>query len=127
MPRACAAASASAVCNAIDKRAFERQRATVDELPHVSALDVLHRDEVDAVDLVEIEDGADVWVVERGSEARFALKTFEIGFFRGELGGQNFDDKRAAELGIDGFIDRALTALTELLENLVIAQRRTDH
>ena len=99
---------------------LERQRATVHELPHVSTLDVLHGDEVNAIDLVEVEDGADVWVVQRGSEARFTFKTFEVCFACGQFGGQNFDNQGAAEFGIDGFIDSALSALTELLENLII-------
>ena len=66
-------------------------------MPHVSPFDVLHGDKVNAVDLVEVEDGADVWVIECGGEARFAFETLEIGFTRGQLGRQNFDDERAAE------------------------------
>src|SRR4051794_5373403 len=45
---------------------LERQRTTIHELPHVLAFDVLHGNEVNAIDLVEVEDGADVWMVERG-------------------------------------------------------------
>jgi hypothetical protein len=59
-------------------------------------------------------------VVKRGGEARFTLKTFKVCFSGGQLGGQDFDDQGAAEFGIDGFIDSALSALTELLENLVV-------
>src|SRR6185369_8712230 len=43
--------------------ALERQRTAVYELPHVSTFDVLHGDEVNAIDLVEVEDGADVRMV----------------------------------------------------------------
>src|SRR6185369_17408949 len=68
-----------------------------------------------------------VWVVERRGEPRFAFETFEICFAGSEFGGQHFDDERAPEFGIDGFIDRALSALTELLEDLVIPQCGTDH
>ena len=35
------------------------------------------------------------------------------------LGRKNFDHHRAAEFRIDGFIDSALSALTELLEDFV--------
>ena len=90
-------------------------------MSHVSTLDVLHCDEVNAIDFIEVEDGADVWVVQCGSEARFTFKTFEVCFSGGKLGGQDFDNQGAAEFGIDSFIDSALSALTELLENLVIA------
>src|SRR6185503_13490350 len=119
---------ASSVCSAERIRSLqrdrqstlERQRTTIHELPHVLAFDVLHGNEVNAVDLVEIEDGADVWMVERRGQTRFAFETLEICFACGQLGGQNFDDERAAELGIDRFIDGSLSALTELLENLVV-------
>jgi hypothetical protein len=40
---------------------------------------------VHAADVVEIEDRTDIRVIERGSEARFALKTFEVGFFDGKF------------------------------------------
>src|SRR5690349_529132 len=82
---------------------------------------------MDAVDLVEIKDCADVRMIERRSEASFAFEAFEVRFFRGEFGGQDLDHKGAAELRINSLIDRSLTALTELLEDLVIPQRRTDH
>src|SRR5262245_36921945 len=54
------------------------ERASVYQIAHVLAFDVLHRDEVDAFNVVEIEDGADVWMVEGRSEPRFALETFEV-------------------------------------------------
>src|SRR5689334_6131387 len=76
---------------------FERQRTTIHELPHVLPFNVLHRDEVNAVDLVEVEDGADVWMIERGGETRFAFETLEIRFALRQLGGQDFNDERAAE------------------------------
>ena len=76
--------------------AFEGERATINELPDVLPFDVLHRDEVDAVDLVEIENRADVRVIERGGEPRFAFEAFEIRFFGREFGRQDFDNERAA-------------------------------
>ena len=102
------------------ERALELQRLAVYQLAHVAAGNVLHRDEVDAVDDVEIEDGADVGVIQRRGQARLALKAFQVGFFGSQFFGQNFDDHRAAQFGVDGFIDRSLPARAELLENLVI-------
>src|SRR5947207_8432238 len=63
--------------------AAEIEWPSVHQLAHVLAFNVLHGDEVDAFDVVEIEDGADVWMVEGGRETRFALETFEVGFFNG--------------------------------------------
>jgi hypothetical protein len=81
----------------------------------------LHRDKVVAVGLVHIKDGADVRVIERRSQAGFAFKAFQVGFLDGEFGRQNFDDDRAAEFLIGGFIHRALTAGADLLINFVVA------
>src|SRR6185369_4098513 len=46
------------------KRALQLQRLAVDQLAHVATRNVLHRNEVDAVDDVEIENCADVGVVQ---------------------------------------------------------------
>src|SRR5207249_8489837 len=51
------------------------QRPAVDQLAYVLALNVLHDDKVDATNFVEIEDRADVRMIERGGQASFALKT----------------------------------------------------
>src|SRR5688500_2813805 len=46
--------------------ALQLQWMTVDELAHIAALNVLHRDEVVSFNLIEIKNSADVWVIERG-------------------------------------------------------------
>src|SRR6185369_9378724 len=79
------------------QRGLELEWTAGDELAHVLAFDELHRDEVNAVDNVEIEDRADVWMVQRRREPCFAFESFQVGFFRAELGRNNFDHDRAAE------------------------------
>jgi hypothetical protein len=44
--------------------AAEIERSSIHQLAHVLALDILHGDEVDAFNVVEIEDGTDVRMVE---------------------------------------------------------------
>src|SRR6267143_1462075 len=63
------------------ERALELQRFSVYQLPHVAAGNVLHRDEVDIVNDVQIENSAYVWVVQRGGQTRLALKAFNVCFF----------------------------------------------
>ena len=46
------------------ERAFQFERATVDELAHVAPRDVLHGDVMDVARLAKIEDGADVRMIE---------------------------------------------------------------
>src|SRR5205085_4213285 len=86
------------------ERTAQFERPAFDELTHVPARDVLHGDEEHTVRLVEIVDGADVRMVERRGEHRFALEAFEVHLFAGQLRRQHFDDDRAAELRVDGFI-----------------------
>ena len=45
--------------------AFQFQRPPVDQLAHIAAFDVLHRDEVQTFGFVEIKDRADVRMIER--------------------------------------------------------------
>ena len=92
MPRSCAASSASAICRAIARAVVERQRAVqqpirerrpFDELQHQRArvpADV-GRSVVNAVDR------ADVLVIQRGEQLRFALESRQaIGVAREGLG-----------------------------------------
>ena len=98
MPRLCAAASASATLQTDQERRFQFEWTSGDELAHVLAFDVLHRDEVHAVHFVEIEDGADVWMVQRRGETRFAFEAFQVCFFRAEFRGYDFDHNRRPSL-----------------------------
>ena len=108
--------------DADQQRAFQLERMAADKLSDVAAFDVLHGDEVVAFRFVEIEDGADVWMIERGGQPRFAFKAFEVCFSRGQLRRQDFDDDGAAKFCIGGFVNRALPANAELFQNLIIAR-----
>src|SRR5689334_15720951 len=104
------------------KRGLQLERTTRDELANVLAFDELHRDEMNSVDFVEIEDRADVWVVQRRREPRFAFEALEVCFFGAEFGRNDFDHNRAAELRVDGFVNCALPADTELVCDAVVAK-----
>src|SRR5215217_2101857 len=60
------------------ERATEIERLSANQLAHVASLDVLHRDEMDIANLVQSEDGADIRMIQRGSESRFAFETREV-------------------------------------------------
>src|SRR6185436_17289497 len=106
---------------------FEFKWTSSDELAHVLALHELHRDEVNAVDLIEIVDGADVWMVQRRRELRFSFEALEIGLFRAEFRRDDFDYNRAIEFRVRGFVNRALPANAELVGDAKVANRFTDH
>ncbi len=107
--------------------AFQFQWPPVNQLAHVFSFDVLHRNEVQTFGFVEIEDRADVRMIERRREPCFPGKTFQVGVFDGQFRRQDFDHDGAAQLVVGGFINRALSAGAELLENLVIAESLPDH
>lgn len=113
--------------NGDQERALQLERVPANQLPYVATFDVLHGDEVVSFGFVEIEDSADVWMIERGGEARFALKALEVCFSGGQLSGQDFDYNRAAKLSVRSFVHGALPANAELFENLVISQELSDH
>jgi hypothetical protein len=66
-------------------------------------------------------------MIESGSEPRFSFESLQVGLFDRELSRQNFDDDRASELLIDGFINRALSAGAQLVSDFVIAEELPDH
>src|SRR5688572_26653034 len=66
-------------CN--QKGAAQFQWASTYQLAHIASFDVLHGDEVHTIGFVEIEDSADVRMIEGGGEACFAFEALEIGFF----------------------------------------------
>ena len=67
------------------ERAAQIQRTTIHKIAHVLAFNELHGDEMYAAYFVEIEDGANIRMVERRSKSRFAFETFEVGFFNGKF------------------------------------------
>ncbi len=61
--------------------AAQIQGPSADQFADVLPLDILHRDKVNALDVVQIENGADIRVIKRRGQTRLALEPFEVGFF----------------------------------------------
>src|SRR5712691_2296650 len=107
--------------------AFQLKRMAAHKLAHIATFDVLHGDEVNSFNFIEVEYSADVWMIERRGESCLAFKALQVCFSCSQLGRQNFNDHRAAEFSIGGFVNCALPADAELLEDLIIAQKLSDH
>src|SRR5258708_31798499 len=86
--------------NGYRKGAFEFQRPAGDELAHILALNVLHRNIKEAVGLVKIIYGADIRMIELGAELGLTFKSFEICRFLSEFGRKYLDDNRSVEFCI---------------------------
>ena len=91
------------------------------------AFQQLHGDEVASVVLANLVDRADIWVVQSGGGASFALKTVEREriFFR--LGRQELERDMAAQVDVLGFVDNAHPSAAQLREDTVVRDGLADH
>ena len=97
----------------------ERSRLRASRAARVSPVEILQHEEVDTVLMTDIEQRADVRMIERRDRPRLALEALAQLRVRGERRGQNFDRDDALETRIAGAIHLAHTAFAERGENLV--------
>ncbi len=112
-------------------RALERDRAALDALREVLALDQLHHQEAQRSvplsrtrrrGLVELVDRGDVRMIQRRQHAGFALEALQTFAVGSELVGQQLDRDVAAETGVTGAPHHAHAALADLLDQAVVPQ-----
>ena len=90
------------------QRLIERQCALLQPLRQRLAIEILHDQEVDPVLAADVVERADVWMVQRGNRAGFALEPLlQIGVI-GDMLGQHLDGDGAVQAGVGGFVDLAL-------------------
>ena len=82
---------------------------------------------MDAADIVEIKNRADVRMIERGGEPRFALEPLEVGFLGRQFRRQDLDHDRPAQLGVGRFVNCSLPTGANLFEDSVIPKFCADH
>jgi hypothetical protein len=103
------------------------QRPRLEFLLQRLAFDELHRDVERALVLVEAVDRADVRVVQRGEQLRFALETREAIAVPRERARQRFDGHVAAELGVARAVDLAHAARAKRTGDFVGAETGAGH
>ena len=118
MPLAWAAASASASGMATPSR-LQRQAAWRDQVAQELAFQQLHREEPNAIYLLNGVNRHDVRVVQRRRGAGFLLEAMETLAVSGERGGQDLDRDLAAEARIAGAIHFAHPAHADPRRQLV--------
>ena len=97
--------------------------ALADELVEVGPVDVFHDQIMPALDLVGVEGGDDVGVMQLGGGANLALEHLHgLGRLH-ELRRQHLDGHDALHRHVHGLVDPAHAALPQLVENLVLAQK----
>jgi len=89
-------------------------------------LDQLHGEEMNAVRLLDREDGGDARVVEGGQRLRLPLEPFETLGTRRHLAGQHLEGHVAAEPRVDGAVDLAPPAGADRGGDAVVRERLAD-
>src|SRR5437588_12602918 len=83
------------------------------------ALDELSGDKMTRIDLANLEDGQDVWVVQRRGRPRFLLKAPHALVIPGETNRQYFDRDFATQAHIFGQVNVPHSTSADVFENLV--------
>src|SRR5579864_6868379 len=91
------------------------------------AFEVLHHDESLTARLIDLVNGADIWVIQGGSGARFALKTLEDLGVGGDVLGKKLEGDEASQLDVLGLIDDTHTSAAEFLDDPVMGDGLADH
>src|SRR5262249_34521927 len=86
-----------------------------------------HGDEVLTFVLVDLVDGADVWMIERGGGASLSFETLQACMFMGKLLGKELQGNEAAEAKVFSLVYHSHAASTELLQDRIVRNRFADH
>ena len=109
------------------KHLFERQRLSAEQMLQRLSFQQFHGDEVLAVRFVDLVNGADVRVIERGGGKGFPLESFSGRGIILHFRGQKFQRDMAAQLEVFGFVDHTHPAAAELRQNAVMRDGFPDH
>ena len=77
--------------------------------------------------IVNLVDGADVWMVQRGGSLGFALEAAECLRVFGNVVGQKLKGDEAAEVYVLSFINHTHAAAAEFLDDAVVRDGLADH
>ena len=126
MPARCAAASASHDVDRDRQRLGERQRTGAREaIGERLAFEILEDEELVVAVAADVEERADVRMLQRRDGARFALEALAQLRVGGERVGQDLDGDGAIEPRVTRAVDLAHPARAERRDDLVRAEPRT--
>src|SRR5262249_28070883 len=93
-----------------------------DDVLQESALDVLHRDEVEPLERADLVDRDDVRMIQRGRSARFPGQPRPAVVVARDHPGDNFQGHGTLELLVETLVDLAHAAPAEQLQDLEVAE-----
>src|SRR5580692_2470018 len=91
------------------------------------AVQKLHGDEVLTLSLVNLEDHADVRMVEGGRGLRFTLEAGQSLRIFSNIIRQELQGDKAVQLYVLGFVDHTHPATAELLDDAIVRDGLADH
>jgi len=103
------------------------QRMPFDAVLQGRPLQALHHNEVPALVFPDIVDGADAGMVQSGGGARFPAEALQRRSVGRELGRQELDGHKAAQLGVLGLVDHTHPAPAELFQDAVMRNGFAGH
>jgi hypothetical protein len=103
------------------------QRPFTDSMPQRFSIEQFHDDEPLAMILADVEQRADVRVIQRRSDARLALKALERVAISGQLRRQQLERHLPPEPRVFGSVDDSHAAVAELFDDAVVRQGLADH
>ena len=99
---------------------LDLQRLASDPMPERLPFQQFHGDEGSPIDFVDLVDGADVGVVQRGCSPRFPLEATEGLCVVGEFVGKELQSDVATQLQVFRFINHTHPASANLAEDAVM-------
>ena len=109
------------------KQRVSFQRAAGDHVLQREAVEKLHGDEALAFVLADFVDGADVRMVQRGSGAGLAAKTFESLWVLRDVVGEELEGDKAAQGGVLGLVNNAHPAAAQFFDDAIVRDGLADH
>jgi hypothetical protein len=108
------------------EEAVEFERVRGDEVLESGAVEKFHGDEGAAIVLADVVDGANVWMIERGGGACFALESFKRLGISCKIVGKKFEGDETAEASVFGFVDDTHSTTAEFFDDAVMRNCLTD-
>src|SRR5271166_4608418 len=106
---------------------FDVERTTFNAMLQSLSFKKLHRDERQAVLLVDLVNGADVGMVKSRCGLRLALKAAERLMIFGNVIGEEFEGNEPAQFEVFGFVDNAHASAAQLFQDPVVGDGLTEH
>jgi hypothetical protein len=100
-----------------------REQTILEGLP----FEELHDEELPALVLADVVDGADVRVIERGRRPRLAQQSIGRGAILGQRKRQELERHGSSEPKVLGPVDDPHTTPADLVDDPIVGNRRPDH